>query len=85
MTIFLLDGTIEIDIFVECADHDLEDNICVTIVERCAPAERLLRAGETNIFLTPAQARELGAALLKVADSGKTTDLGEGSDPLDIA
>jgi len=85
MTIFLLDGTIEIEIFFECDDHDLEDNICVKIFERCAPSERLFRAGETNIFLTPEQARELGLALMEVADSAKTTDMDEGSGPLDIA
>jgi len=85
MTIFLLDGTIEIEIFFECVDHDLEDNICVKIFERCAPAERLLRAGETNIFLTPDQARELGIALLEVAGNNTETDLSEGSDPHDAA
>lgn len=85
MTIFLLDGTIEIEIFFECADHDLEDNICVKVFEKCAPAERLLRAGETNIFLTPDQARELGTALLKAADSSTAIDLSEGSDLHDAA
>jgi len=68
MTIALLDGTLQIDIFYDCEDQDLEDNICVSIIERCPPAERLLRAGETNIFLTPEQAQELGQALLQAAD-----------------
>ena len=67
MTIHLLDGTLQIDIFFECEDHDLEDNICITIIERCAPNERLFRAGQTNIFLTPNQARTLGEALIKSA------------------
>ena len=68
MTIALLDGTLQIDIFYDCEHQDLEDNICVSIIERCPPAERLLRAGETNIFLTPEQAQELGRALLQAAD-----------------
>ena len=77
MTIELLDGTLQIEIFYDCEDQDLEDNICVSVVERCPPAERLLRVGQTNIFLTPDQARELGQALLAAAQSSEdgTTDL----------
>ena len=64
MSIFLLDNTLQIDIFYDCDNHDLEDNICVAIIERCPPQERLLRAGETHIFLTADQARQLAEALL---------------------
>ena len=64
MSIDLLDGTLQIDIFYECEDHDLEDNICISIVEQCPPGEKILRAGETYIYLTPAQATTLGKALL---------------------
>jgi hypothetical protein len=69
MTINLLEDTLQIDIFYERDDHDLEDNICVSIIERCAPEERLFCAGETYIYLTPQQARELGQALLIAANS----------------
>lgn len=71
MTIELLDGTLQIKIFYDCEDEDLEDNICVSIIERCPPAERLLRAGETNIFLTSDQARALGQAFLAAAERSK--------------
>ncbi len=71
MTIYLLDKTLQIDIFYESEDKDLEDNICVSIIERCPPQERLLNAGETHIFLTPSQARQLGEALLEAADHSK--------------
>lgn len=67
MSISLLEGTLQIDIFYECEDQDLEDNICISIVERCAPAEQLLRAGETNLYLTPGEARQLGEALIKAS------------------
>lgn len=83
MTIFLLDGTIEIEIFFECADHDLEDNICVKIFEKCPPAERLLRAGETNIFITPAQAQALGNALIQAAKHSLEPHPSEGKDSID--
>lgn len=76
MTIELLDRTLQIEIFYDCEDEDLEDNICVSIVECCPPAERLLRAGKTNIFLTSDQARALGTALLAAAERSEddTTD-----------
>ena len=72
MTIYLLEGTLQIDIFYDCEDQDLDDNVCVQVIERCAPEERLLRAGQTHIFLTPGQARELGEALLGVAHKSET-------------
>lgn len=83
MTIFLLDDTIEIDIFFDCEDHDLEDNICVTIIERCDPSERLLRAGQTNIFITPTQAQALGNAFLHAAKHSSEPPASEGSDSID--
>ena len=68
MAIHLLDKTLQIDIFYECEDQDLEDNICLTVIERCPPAEKLLRSGETHLYLTPAEARALGETLLVAAD-----------------
>lgn len=67
MTIHLLEGTLEVDIFYESEDQDLDDNVCIKIVERCPSEERLLRAGKTHIYLTSAQARELGEMLLAAA------------------
>jgi hypothetical protein len=72
MTILLLEGTLQIDIFYDCEDQDLEDNICIQVTERCVPEERLLRAGQTHIFLTSGQARELGEALLTAAHKSET-------------
>ena len=67
MNIDLLDGTLQIEIFYEREDHDLEDNICLSVVEQCPPAEKIFRAGQTHIYLTPAQAAMLGRALLDAA------------------
>ncbi|MFW5713533.1 MAG: hypothetical protein ACOCYU_02560 [Brevefilum sp.] len=72
MTIYLLDGTLQIDIFYDCEDQDLEDNVCIRVIERCPPTERLLRAGQTHIYLTPEQARELGDALLEAAQHSES-------------
>jgi len=68
MTLHLLDKTLQIDIFYECEDRDLEDNICLAIVESCPPGEKILRAGKTHLFLTPTEARALGEALLAAAN-----------------
>jgi hypothetical protein len=75
MTIYLLDGTLQIDIFFECEDQDFDDNICISIIERCPPNERLLRAGQTNIFLTSQQARALGEALISSAARSEDNQL----------
>jgi hypothetical protein len=72
MSIYLLDKTLQFDIYYDCEDHDLEDNICVTIVERCPPAEQLLRVGETHLYLTPDEARQLGEALLEAVEQSKS-------------
>ena len=68
MTIYLLDKTLQIDIFFECADQDLEDNICVSIIEICPPQERIMRSGETHVYITHEQARQLGEALLQASE-----------------
>ncbi len=67
MPIYLLDDTLKIDIFYDGDDQPHDDNICVSIIETCPPGEKLFRVGETNIFLTPAQARELCKALSSAA------------------
>ncbi len=71
MTVHLLDDTLHIDIYYECEDEDLEDNICLTVIERCPPAERLFRIGENHLYLTPAEARALGEALLDAAERSR--------------
>lgn len=59
----LLDGSLRIEILYEQRESAYEDNICITIHEDCPDGERLLRAVETNIFITPTQACELAKAL----------------------
>lgn len=72
MAINLLENTLQIEIFYDHEDRDLDDHICVSIVESCPPAERLLRAGKTHLYLTAAEARALGEALLETADQSNT-------------
>lgn len=72
MTISLLDGSLKMDVFYDCKDRQFEDHICIKVVEDCPEDEKLFYAGETNIYLTPEQARQISNALLKAVDqSGK--------------
>lgn len=66
--ILILDESLKIRIFYECDDCDYEDNICVSIQEDCPEDEKLFKADETNIFLTPDQARALATALINAAN-----------------
>jgi len=78
MSIHLLDDTLHIEVFYECEDHDLDDNVCVSVLETCSASEQLLRAGETHIFLTPDEARQLGEALLEAAGHSETNTNNQG-------
>jgi len=69
MTIRLLDNSLKIDIFFEAKDKEFEDNVCVRIAEDCPDDERLFRAGETNVYLTPQEACQLAEALQAAARS----------------
>jgi hypothetical protein len=62
--ILILDDSLSIRIFYDRNDCDYEDNICVSIREDCPEEEKLFKADETNIFLTPDQARALAMALI---------------------
>ena len=68
MTISLLDGTLRVGVFFEKGDHEFEDNVCICLKEECPEEEKILYAGETNIYITPEQARELANMLLEVAN-----------------
>jgi hypothetical protein len=67
MTINLLDNSLKVDVFFETRDKEFEDNVCVRIAEDCPDDERLFRAGETNVYLTPQEACQLAEALQAAA------------------
>jgi len=70
--ILLLDDSLQVEINYECADADLEDNICVRITESCPDAEKVFRHDESNLFLTNDQASALANALLKAVEDSTT-------------
>ena len=67
MPIMLLDDSLQVEIFYEESDSGFADNICICFVEDCPPDERLFKADETNIFLTPEEAMALATALMNAA------------------
>jgi hypothetical protein len=71
MAIFLLDGTMKVEIFFDDRDVEFTDNICVSFVEDCPDEEKVFYAGETNLYLTPEQACQLAAALQAAARQSK--------------
>jgi len=69
MTILLLDGSMQIDIWYEENDRDYADNICISVKEICPDDERLFRGEETRLLITPKQALQLSKALRTAADN----------------
>ncbi len=67
--ILLLDESLRVRVYYECDDCDYDDNICVSIIEECPDDEKVLIAGETNLYLTPEQAKKLAMALIHAANN----------------
>ena len=69
MAIYLLDDTLKVEVFFDPEDCEFNDNICVRFTEECPEEEKLFWAGETNIYLTLEQARQLAQVLKQAADA----------------
>ncbi len=68
MAIELLNGSLKIEIFYDKTDKEYEDNICVCLREYGPEDEKVLYAGETNLFINAEEARKLAAMLIDAAD-----------------
>jgi hypothetical protein len=62
--IYLLDDSLQVDVFFSPEDGDLTDNICLRVIESCTDGEKIFIHDESDLFLTPQQARDLAEALL---------------------
>ena len=71
MTITLLDGTLKVNIFFEQNDCRYGDNVCLCVFEKCPDDEKVFRGDETNLYLTPRQARKIAAAFLQAAEESE--------------
>lgn len=72
MVVHLLDGSLVVEIVYDESDSDYEDNINLTLFETCPDEEKIMIHDETHLFITPGQARQLAACLVKAAGESKT-------------
>ncbi len=71
MPLFLLDDTLSVEVFYEPKDKTFCDNICIRFWESCPEDEKVFKAGETNLFLTPGEARKLAELLARAAETSQ--------------
>ncbi|HSO27652.1 MAG TPA: hypothetical protein VLS48_06250 [Anaerolineales bacterium] len=74
MSIYLLDHALKVDICFEISDSEFDDNVRLCIQEDCPDDERVFRYDETNLYLTPEQARDLAEALIAAANASLMCD-----------
>ncbi len=70
MFVLLLDNSLKVEVYCDNMDSEFEDNVCISFVETCPDDEKIFRAGETNIYLTPKQAEQFGNLLVRAAKLG---------------
>lgn len=70
MFVLLLDNSLKVEVYCDDMDSEFEDNVCVSFVETCPEDEKVFRADETNIYLTPKQAEQFGNLLVRAAKLG---------------
>lgn len=63
----LLDNSLHVSVFYESTDSDFDDDICIRLREKCPEDEKIFKADETNIFLTPDQANQFALLLIEAA------------------
>lgn len=68
MIVKLINGALMVKVNFETSDSEYDDNVCLCFEEPCHEDEKIFRAEQTNIFLTPKEARNLAQALLKAAN-----------------
>ncbi|HEX2981268.1 MAG TPA: hypothetical protein VHO48_13445 [Anaerolineaceae bacterium] len=71
MAIYLLDKSLKVDVFYEKQDSDFTDNICISLLEIAPEEEQVFLYGETNLYITPDEARCLAQMLLEAADASQ--------------
>ena len=73
MSVSLLDNSLKVNIYFEETDRFFEDDICISFSEDCPDDEKLFRADETNVFITPDQACLLVLALQRALETYRSS------------
>jgi hypothetical protein len=69
--IYLLDDSLQVEIFYEKDDGSYTDNICMKIIESCIEEEKVFRHDENHLYLTPEQAKALAEALTRAVQNSE--------------
>ena len=69
--IYLLDDSLQVEIFYEKDDGGYTDNICMKIIESCIEEEKVFRHDENHLYLTPEQAKALAEAFTRAVQSSE--------------
>lgn len=80
MSLNFLDDTLNVDVIYEDNDSGFCDNICIRFWESCPDEERVFIHEETNLFITPAQARDFAMLLLHAAQKSDTNCSGDAAE-----
>ena len=72
--ITLLDGSLNLSIFYDAADSQFEDNICLRFQEDCVEDEKLFRADEVGIYLTPERAALIVLELSRAVEAARQSN-----------
>lgn len=67
--ITLLDGSLKVAVYYEEADRHFDDSICLCFKEDCPEEEKIFKADETSIYLTPEQVALLILELNRTLDT----------------
>jgi len=73
MTLSLLDNSLKVGIYFEETDREFDDDICISFSEDCPAEEKIFRADETNIYVTPDQACLLILALQRAMEKHRAS------------
>jgi hypothetical protein len=55
-SINLLDGSLKLTIYYEESDREFDDDICLCFIEDCPEDEKVFKADEVSIYVTPEEA-----------------------------
>ncbi len=69
--ISVLDGSLLMKVFYDESDSEFEDDICICFVEDCVEEEKLFRADEVSIYLTPKEVALLVLELNRALDAAR--------------
>ncbi len=65
MAVKILDNTLTFEAFIDHEDAGFEDDVCLRFTETCPEEEKVFYAGESNLYVTREQARQIAKEILK--------------------